>query len=564
MAEDLVDPIVKNTDVENPNKLTFKVGIGEVKALVQPEGACRDLGDIRVNESPLSEEFYDPLDARWEKLISETQPKVDSIRGYFKDMMNNDSVLLYINNLETGQEWNRDEIQKTLGLYEGYNFTLDRLHLILNKNIDPELVHLSMERYIRKRNLPGEVVDVLNSDTRLLTRFVKLILDPKFEEEFRRSSKPSSTPYTQEMENKITSLVEYWTQLVGERSGLDEITDRTKSGLEDFFNINGDLYLQQEEAGGHTLLQIRDLTSQVYFEKRIHNSIGEDVGWSHFSFNTPTLEYLLKYAQTVEKGRYLTEIYNKTSSLYQEYFPEVYTDPDVKGLIITDPFRPWSDTEPEDVCTEANGVWRGEKHHIVINSGNVIRSKTAQDISENNGFHLSGNIVKRKITDTVTMAHELTHGIYEKLVRKKVDMSKVEHYHSTADHAINEGFAVLMELLMADKLISNAKDLDFNEKDIRQFQECKRGRLSRLIKEKNGYTEGSYQILHRVFVEGAGRGNERDVHKGLLAVREFLDTLDVQKTINIKRDSPEYKQALKEGSPQKFTGLFSTPQNEVV
>ena len=57
---------------------------------------------------------------------------------------------------------------------------------------------------------------------------------------------------------------------------------------------------------------------------------------------------------------------------------------------------------------------------------------------------------------------------------------------------------------------------------------------------------------------------ERDVHKGLLAVREFLDTLDVQKTINIKRDSPEYKQALKEGSPQKFTGLFSTPQNEVV
>ena len=239
-------------------------------------------------------------------------------------------------------------------------------------------------RYIRKRNLPGEVVDVLNSDTKLLTRFVKLILDPKFEEEFRRSSKPSSTPYTQEMENKITSLVEYWTQLVGERSGLDEITDRTKSGLEDFFNINGDLYLQQEEAGGHTLLQIRDLTSQVYFEKRIHNSIGEDVGWSHFSFNTPTLEYLLKYAQTVEKGRYLTEIYNKTSSLYQEYFPEVYTDPDVKGLIITDPFRPWSDTEPEDVCTEANGVWRGEKHHIVINSGNVIRSKTAQDISENN------------------------------------------------------------------------------------------------------------------------------------------------------------------------------------
>lgn len=536
-----------------------EITVEKVTNLVQPIGACKDLEDIRISDEPIFNRFKDTENIRIKQALSEVEPKVENIRVCLKGILNNDSVLSALSQLEDGREWDRNSIQRALGLYEDPAYKVDRLYYILNKNIDPELVPISIEGYVFSRNLPAEMVDVLYSDTELFTQFIKLITDPKFQKEIYIRLRPGSESYSQEIGNNVNSLIDYWTQTVGSRTDSEEVIERTKSGLEDFFNIHRNYWPQAKEVGGNTIHSIKELTNEVYFQEKNYDRFGQPTGrWYYPSPNEVSLTCLVRYARAVERGKYLLGIFNDVTDLYQEYFPEVYADAEVSGLIIEDPKKPWSNQEPEDVCTDANGVWKSQKRQIVIKSGTIIRSNTAQDISEEEAVYFSGNKVKRWINDIVVMSHEYTHGIYDILVRHKIDITKIKEYKSKADHAINEGFAVLMELLMADNLIANAEKLGLNKQDTRQLQEIKQSRMYSLKKQRNGYTEGTFFILHKVFLDGAGRGNERDIHKGLLAVRDFLGKIDPRITTVVKRDSSEYVKALREGDPQKWIELFSS------
>lgn len=538
--------------------------VREVKAMVAPKGACSDMATLRVGQQPLisNEYFKDELHPKIKDMYDAVTPNVEIIRGYLRRIMDDEKATTLLASLPPGAEVSREEIQKLLGLSEGYSYVVNQLYFILNKNVDPELVAIPMLKFTLARGLRPEIADALRSGTGLLMNFVELTTDFQFWEEFSKSN-PGGKPYSPELSERIKSLIDRWMESITKQTMTSEELDASRSALEDFFNFNRKYWPQFSETGLDTLTQVQQLTLDAYFESRLFNSIGELSDWHSGGFTDPFINNLRNYAIAVERGKYLAAIYKRSLSLYQRFFPEIYAEPAVLSLAIEDPNKPWHSLPPTESCDEANGYWSRVDQELGIKSGTLIRSPIADEIAQEDTFHFSGPSVKRKVDDLITMTHEDTHAIYEKLVRGRRSGDKpLEDYRATADHAINEGFAVLMELLMGDQIRANAESLGFSKQESDQFETMKTGRLYRLKRNKNGYTEGTYRILHKVFVEGAGRGALRDLHKGLSAVRDFLAKLDPNKTIAVKRDSPEYQQALKEGNPSTWLKLFTTPEAE--
>lgn len=532
-----------------PNeKIDFKsITINQVKEIIMSVGACADIDSFRVNNNPT----YIPYDTEAGRTINH---RVTILRGHLDGMLNNSDVLSYISNIPDNTELSKQEIAKQLGLGKGYEFVVERLYWVINKGIDPELVAPGVHEYMKVNNLPDIVTESLNSDTTLLLQFVNLITDPTFKKEFNLDMSPGSKPYSKEIKNKIDLIVNRWITNIKSKNDNTEFLVKVQSTFNNFFNLEQKFWPQVSETLSETSLTIQGSTNSTYFEHRTTNSVGELSNWypSGYGGSEQNIDSIRRHARTVEKGKYLTGLFNYVDDLYQEFFPELYIKPDVQKLSLEEPYKPWKDA-PKESCDQSNGFWDGDGT-IGIKSGTVVKSNTAGDIANENSFHFAGPSVRRLNTDIVTMAHEEAHAIYEEIVRKGA--TRPENYHNTADHAINEGTSVLVELLIADKIIENAERLGFNEKDVEEFKAMKTARMYKLAHQKNGYTEGTYKILHKVYSESAGRINKRNMHQGLLAVRAFLDGLDPKKTAGIKRDSPEYLEALKSGDPKKWAGLF--------
>lgn len=240
----------------------------------------------------------------------------------------------------------------------------------------------------------------------------------------------------------------------------------------------------------------------------------------------------------IEVNNYLPQLYKEVTLAYRNFFPEIYTDVEIPRLIMDGPHK-----------GNIGGKYNPKKGQITIRSGTFT---TEEEI---NAFGC--NTFRRgKIYDAVILAHEYTHAIYYSLKNSHAPKLMVK-YAKTADHAINEGLAVLMELLFIDMLKQNPHFLQLSQQEVESLESCKKTRLYGLKHQQNAYTQGTYRILHKVYADGAGSINHRDMHQGLVAVRWFIDAINPAKTISILRRDHEYKALLKEGNPEGWKQLFS-------
>ena|GEM_PF-4366007 len=150
------------------------------------------------------------------------------------------------------------------------------------------------------------------------------------------------------------------------------------------------------------------------------------------------------------------------------------------------------------------------------------------------------------VIDTLIMLHEYAHGLYAEMTGLLRSEGQVGAYYDTADAAFNEGFAVFMELMAGARLEQDAALWGWGERQKADLREWRRQRSQWLHqvfqKSRRGeavksmaYVEGTFKLLHKAFKKG-----------GLEAVQNLLRSLDVKKTLAVRRDSPEYRAALKE------------------
>lgn len=539
---DNFDALDLTTNLQPESRLDFKrATIHEVREFVVPEGACTGIGTLRVNQGPTFIEN--------DKILEE---RVKFLRGYLDGLINDDMAISIIANLSEGQQLSKDKLKEIFGLGKGYEFIVTRLYYVVNYDIDPDLVPTVVGYHFKNSGLSEVVKDSLENDPSLVVNLVDLLVDADFKKEFYLGSYPGANPYSDKLEQKIDYIKGRWFANIKKNNTDPQKLEELEKMIDDFFNLKRKLWPQESETLFNTEMYLRSATASKYFETKRINSIGELSDWAPSSINIS--ELLAEHAVALEKGKYLVNLLRDVDVLYTEYFPEIYDRPDIRKLSLEDPMRPWS-SKPEENCELTNGYWSRDRNEIGIKSGTVIKAKLSEEIAREDSINFSGSRMNRRIIDMITMIHEETHAIYETTVRKGTVRPK--DYDKTADHAINEGTSVLMELLMGDMLVQDSRKLGFSADKIKQLQQMKIDRLYRLKKNRNGYTQGTFNILHKVYESGAGKIGNRNMRNGLLAVKRFLTAIDPSKTLKIQRDSKEYMDALKSGDPQQLLHLFA-------
>jgi len=517
------------------------ISVQEVLEMVEPTGTCRNLGVIRLREEPS------------EEIPQAEQEGIDRLKPYLQKALASDPLLADL--ARSGDKpISQEQIRNLLGISDERDIV--RLYYILNHNLDPALIPAALEKKRQQHQLPEATVKALRENPELQNQFAQLIADQAFSEAFFLAM-PGGEAYPPAVSEKIASLIQDWQKA----TGIDS-PEELQGQMRDFFNLGRKFWPEEAKTAHDTFMSANRLTTDGYFESKSFTSDGEFKGWvsGHGSIpNSPVRETLTRHAQAAEVGKYLVALQRKILGIYQRYLPEVYVDPSIKKLEITNPLiakrKGYAEYGYGESIEEVNGRWNPEKRLIGIKSGTDV-SGLSSELPDKETVTHPGVRAKRKVIDGITVAHEASHAIYGELVSKKLE-GKVEEYSKTADHAINEGFSVLMELLMIDILRSHPEELGLDTTDLEKLEACKQGRLFDLKSEKSAYTEGTFRIFHKVYVEGAGKGEQRDMHQGLLAVRRFLDRLDPKKTTTIQRDSPRYLELLKKGNPQEWLQLFS-------
>jgi hypothetical protein len=565
------------------------VSVAEIKALITPSGFCEAIDRFRPRQSLLKEAVILPevkSQELAEQITADIEKKTATPLAMIGEAFANQALLRLVIQKEAGEPLLPEEIREHLDIS---NYPLsERLAFIFNSCLDPEILPEIFQLVgVERQGMTPSLVGAFRRSEGLRWRWITLIADRDFQEEFYNAH-PDQADYSAAVQAKISGVINT-TVLELARDSLvtrAEIT-QARAQLADFFNLDKKFWPQEGMTASKFIESFSRITAETYFEQGqvwIDNENKRQITWvSGLSapIAYPPREHLRDYALAVEKGRYMVELFQRGTLLIHRFIPELaIPDLPVQSLELSAAPEILANVVPSNrpesqVCGEANGYYRRQDKTVGIQSATAIAAATVEEIGQEETPYFTNEFgaqndgqrelrVKRGIADMVTMLHELGHGIYEGLVRSRrpADLPAVENYHQTADHAATEGLAVLLELIGIDIMKEVPQLFGLKRSDRDALEACKQARLYRLKKDKNGYTEGTYRILHRVYAEAAGKGKGREVHRGLRAVREFLEKINPAQTLQVLRGDKTYRRLLREGSPAGWQALFGASPSE--
>lgn len=250
--------------------------------------------------------------------------------------------------------------------------------------------------------------------------------------------------------------------------------------------------------------------------------------------------------------------YQRVRDVYKSSFPEVYVDPEVSVKFSYIP--PDIDEASREVLYESPELayYDPEENSIIVESSK--EASDGEDFSEQIVTAGEGKVrAKRRIVDAVILSHEMSHPIYDKITRSRLD-TVPEEYDTTVDQALNEGFSTFMQTLFTDTLINNPGMLNLDTDDLAALQKMKMGTLYFIGRSKahseSAYRDGTFRIMHKLFVSAAGPPGKRDVSSGLRAIKDYLERVDRDKAVTIKRDNAVYKGAVEKGDPELLMSII--------
>ena len=148
----------------------------------------------------------------------------------------------------------------------------------------------------------------------------------------------------------------------------------------------------------------------------------------------------------------------------------------------------------------------------------------------------SGPIIGMRISDAITLLHELCHEMYE----TTNPPSPVKEVEDSYDRMISEGFATFMDIYFMSLLSERPGLFNIDQNDQQALEEAKRYRIGKLNELGHRYphrTEGVLQ-MHRIFKRAKQQaGGDNQV--GLQGIRTYIDGVDRSAALSSPRTSGE-------------------------
>ncbi len=163
---------------------------------------------------------------------------------------------------------------------------------------------------------------------------------------------------------------------------------------------------------------------------------------------------------------------------------------------------------------------------------------------------------KRDIVSLYAMLHEVGGHLTYDHITNPDNLPTTPDYYNTIDAAVSEGFAVMTELAVVDKII-NGTVPGFTAEERAALSQLRAERLNSsyltgLHANENAYGEG-HTIMQNVYEKG-----------GMDGALDFIGQLDSYKTRGVSRGVPHYRQSLITGDSEEFLGFFQKPSDEEV
>lgn len=179
-------------------------------------------------------------------------------------------------------------------------------------------------------------------------------------------------------------------------------------------------------------------------------------------------------------------------------------------------------------------TWTPEKGHLIELAPVSPDSKGEVP----SAFGLPGQaMVQHKIENLMLMAHEYAHVLFDHAVRKEEN-----HPPASAYSAMTEGFAVTMEQLFIDRLLTRPAALGLSPRDVGDLASLAAARRTWLAAVDSHYSEG---------VESWRTAYDRGGEQGLLT---FLASLSAKRLISVPRSDPSYQLAA--GDPELLSAYL--------
>lgn len=247
--------------------------------------------------------------------------------------------------------------------------------------------------------------------------------------------------------------------------------------------------------------------------------------------------------------RYLDELLQRTRLLYRRFFPRF----DV-GFKVDMEFSRRADAGGTKGSHEVNPRKKLEVHKITLieetapsRSNEHERTLTpfSRNADKNPGlFNLQ---IQRWVSRTIALFHEYSHGVFHELtpaISRGFSMPDSDMLRVDLAAAMDEGFAVTMELLLIDRMIAAARDLELTPADVSDLRIRKKQRLFDMRHRKDHYTAGTYYFMHRIY--------KQEGEDGIL---RFLKDLDMERLYTLFTYDPSYR--LIQDSPQLFEAYLT-------
>lgn len=238
--------------------------------------------------------------------------------------------------------------------------------------------------------------------------------------------------------------------------------------------------------------------------------------WLHFSQaaergSTPAL-VVLKHAVGLAAGSHLAAVAGRTQGLMARYLPSFY-----RALLVRHEFELTAERRMHGSGGYASGLG------VITLAGPLLPLKRLETLRWESLFNVK---IQRRVSETLIYAHEYGHALFDSQIAAK--RRGVSH-DDTAWGALNEGFAVSMELMLAERMLADRAALGLSEEDADDLRLWKRARLASLRHQRSHYTEGTFRFWRQAYK----RGGEEEMLR-------LLHALDWEKLARLDRRTLAY------------------------
>lgn len=236
-------------------------------------------------------------------------------------------------------------------------------------------------------------------------------------------------------------------------------------------------------------------------------------GFESFEPNKPNAE---------SDNTYTANLYRDVVSLMETELAPIYIEP--VGL------------QSVTLLPSRAGLHRQE-HTINLDARRVTAETRTQSVEKQQAQLFKSNIVvSKRLSDAITLFHELCHEIYETINPPPV----VKEVEDSQDRMISEGFATFMDIYFMDMLSQRPELLRLSQEDKQALEEAKKYRIEKLKEQRKKFPHRTQGVLliHEIFKKGKAEARG-DSESGLYAIREYIDNLDRELTLSTSRETSQ-------------------------